>query len=223
MNIQVAISKVSDGNMLNRIDQTDKDVIANRTTFLAKNNIDIRQTTRVTTVYKGNDYCRYHEISDQQKGDGMFDKKVITADALVTRNANHALFLPIADCIGTVIFDPSKQILMLSHLGRHALEQNGGYESVKFLQKNYDCNPKDLLIWLTPAPGTDTYPLFAFDNRSLKSVVFEQLQSAGILLEKITDDTTDTSKSLDYFSHSEFLKGNRNEDGRYAIVAMMRD
>lgn len=208
--------------MLIAKDKANKDVISNRKVFLAKNSIDINQTTRVSTIYDGNDYCRYHEVSEEQKGVGMFDGNVITADALVTRKVNHALFLPIADCVGAAIFDQTKQVLMLSHLGRHAVEQNGGFKSVKFLINNYDCNPNDLSVWLTPAPGVDAYPLFAFDNHSLKDVIFRQLQSAGILLSNIHDNPTDTTKDSDYFSHSEFLKGNQPNDGRFAVVAMMK-
>ena len=99
---------------------------------------------------------------------------------------------------------------------------NGGFESVKFLIKHYDCNPNDLLVWLTPAPSADTYPLFVFKGRSIKNTVIHQLQSAGIQSKNIDDNSADTSKDCEYYSHSEFLKGNQTEDGRYAIVAMMQ-
>jgi copper oxidase (laccase) domain-containing protein len=184
MKVTVAVSKVNDGNMHIRTDKTNRDVINNRSKFLEKVDVDIRQTTRVSTIYEGDDYCRYHEVDTSQKGDGMFDGNIITADALVTKDANHALFLPIADCIGAVIFDQRKNILMLSHLGRHAIEQNGGYKSIMYLVKNYQSNPADLLVWLSPAPGSESYPLFNFDNRSLKEVATEQLKSAGVLSKK---------------------------------------
>ncbi len=222
MNLTTVISKVSDGNMLDSSDKLNKNIINNRRIFLEKNNIDIDQATRISTIYEGSDYRRYREVSNKDKGAGMYNGNVVTADALVTKKSNHALFLPIADCIGAVIFDPIKQILMLSHLGRHAIEQNGGLESIRFLENKYGCKSDDLLIFLTPAPGKDVYPLFAFENRSLKSVVVEQLQSAGVLLSHIKDNPSDTSKDSEYFSHSEFLKGNRKEDGRFAVVAMIR-
>ena len=222
MNLIVAISTVNDGNMLIRDDKSNQKVISNRSKFLAKNKIDINQTTMVSTVYEGNDYCRYREVTNTEKSKGMFSDDIIIADALITRSTNHALFLPIADCVGAVIFDPKRQILMLSHLGRHSTEQNGGYKSVKFLIDNYNCNPNDILIYLTPAPNKDSYPLFAFNNRSLKDVLFEQFKSTGILMDNITDSPIDNTKDKNYFSHSEFLKDNRSEDGRYAIVAMIK-
>jgi copper oxidase (laccase) domain-containing protein len=178
-------------------------------------------TTRVKIVYEGNDYCRYYEVNNSQKGAGMFDNNIMAADALITREPNHALFLMLADCVGAVIFDPDKQIMMLSHLGRHNVEQNGGYKSVKFLIDNYNCNPDDLLVWLTPGAGKENYPLFALDNRSFKDVIFEQLQSAKISSKNINDDPTDTTKDPRYFSHSQFLLGNQLTDGRFAVIAMM--
>ncbi len=222
MNELIALSTIADGTMLIANDQTNEAVIQNRVRFLASQNITMHGTTRVRVVYEGDDYCRYKEITTSQKGDGMFDSHVITADALVTRNYNHALFLPLADCVGAVIYDQTHHILMLSHLGRHSLEQNGAYKSVMFLAHHYDCDPAELLIWLTPAPGQEKYPLFAFNNRAFKDVVFEQLHSAGIDDKHITDDPTDTTKDVRYFSHSEFLRGKRAEDGRYAVMAIMK-
>ncbi|MBC7943323.1 polyphenol oxidase family protein [Candidatus Saccharibacteria bacterium] len=214
---------MSDGNMAMSQDLADKkSILQNRSIFLTANDIAIQDTTRVKIVYEGDDYLRYHEVTSEQKGGGMFNGDIVTADALVTREPGQALFLPLADCVGAVIFDPNKQILMLSHIGRHSLEQNGGHESVKFLVDHYGCNPNELSVWLTPAPGKERYPLFAFDNRSFKDIVFEQLQSAGISTKNIVDNPTDTTKDARYFSHSEFLKGNRPEDGRYAIVAVMK-
>lgn len=223
MNLVYAVSTVSDGNMAVRQDQTNRaEVIENRSAFLAKLDIKMQNCTRVTTTYGGENYLRYFEVDESNKNEGMFDGKVLIADALVTRQTGHALFLPLADCVGAIIFDPTKQILMLSHIGRHSLEQFGGRKSVEFLINKYDCRSEDLLVWLTPAPGPEKYPLFAFDNRSFKDVVFEQLQSAGITISNITDDPVDTTNDARYYSHSEFLAGRQDDDGRYAIVAMMR-
>ncbi|MEI6850523.1 MAG: laccase domain-containing protein [Candidatus Saccharibacteria bacterium] len=223
MNVLVEISKVNDGNMLVKKDSTNIEVKSNRASFLAKHGIEINQTTLVNIDYDGENYLRYYEVSDGHKGNGMLFDDIVAADALVTKSPNHALFLPIADCVGAAIYDPIKQILMLSHLGRHSLEQNGGYESIKYLVNFYGCEPNNLKVWLTPAPGPDVYPMYKFNDRSIKSVVFQQLQSAGIIEENITDNPSDTSKDYDYFSYSEFLKGNRQENGRYAIVTMMKE
>lgn len=222
MNLRVAISTVADGNMAMNQDLTNRDlVVKNRSTFLAANGIKLQDTTRVKIVYQGNNYRRYLEIGDHQKGQGMTGSDGSAADGLITRRPGLALFLPLADCVGTAIYDPDQQILMLSHLGRHSLEQNGGMASVRFLVDHYGCDPSKLLVWLTPAPGRANYPLFAFDNRAFKDVVVEQLQSTGIATKHITDQASDTTQDERYFSHSQFLKGQQTGDGRYAIVAVM--
>lgn len=223
MRLVYGISTVSDGNMAVQQNQANKaEVIGNRSAFLAKLDIKMQDCTRVTTTYGGDDFLRYAEVNASNKGEGMFDGNVLEADALVTLRPNHGLFLPLADCVGAIIFDPTKHILMLSHIGRHSLEQFGAKESVKFLVDKYDCRPEELLVWLTPAPGLEKYPLYVFDNRSFKDVVFEQLRSAGIKADNINDDPTDTTGDHRYYSHSEFLAGRQADDGRYAVVAIMR-
>lgn len=220
--IKVAISTVKDGNMLNRDSREDRDVIANRTKFLSSNGISINDTTLVRIEYAGDNYTRYKLVGEDDKGKGMCSANLVTADALVTKEFGHALFLPIADCVGVVLFDPIKSVLMLSHIGRHSILQEGGEKSVKYLSEKFGCEPKDIKIWLSPAPGRQNYPLFARNNRSLKDVLYEQLAKAGVSTSNITDNTADSSLDHNYFSHSEFLKGNRDEDGRFAIVAMMQ-
>lgn len=222
MSLVVAISTVEDGNMLIHDDKANQQVIDNRKAFLKKHGIDIEQTSRVDVTFDVTDFKRYREVTSQNKGEGMFGDDERPADALVTAESNHALFLPLADCVGVVIYDPVKHVLMLSHIGRHSLEQNGAYESVAFLVTNYSSRPEDLLVWLTPAPGKDKYPVFAFNNRGLKEVVLEQLRAAGVLAKNVTDNNSDTTSDTRYFSHSEFLAGRRSTDGRYSIVAMVK-
>ena len=92
---------------------------------------------------------------------------------------------------------------------------------MQYLTEHYGTDPSELLVWLTPAPNKETFPIWALDNKGMKEVTFEQLTAAGITLEHITDNPADTVTDLNYFSYSEFLKGNRTEDGDYALVAVM--
>lgn len=223
MGLTVAISTVPSGNMYDSNDTANQTIIDNRIDFLTMHDISIQDVTRVPISYDSDDYCRYREVTDHDKGAGMFDGAVVSADALVTRGRNHALFLPLADCVGAVIYDPCQNILMVSHLGRHSIEQNGGYNSVQFMVDSYGCAPDKLLVWLTPAPDSQTYPMLSFGNRSLKDVTLKQLKSAGILSGNINDNSADTVTDPSYYSHSEYLRGNQAEDGRYAIVAVMND
>lgn len=221
MGIIEATSKVSDCSMLNRYDVLDPKIFIHRDIFLKKHGITIAQTTRMRGNYQRDDYCRYFELQAPFKDHGMLDNNVPIADALITNESDHALFLPIADCVGATFYDSKKQILAVAHLGRHSLEQNGGFQIVEYLKNMYAVDANNLQVWLTPAPGKDIYPIYKLDNKGMKEVVFEQLEKAGIKKANIVNNPADSSRDMDYFSYSEFLKGNRNQDGDYAVVAMM--
>jgi Multi-copper polyphenol oxidoreductase laccase len=227
MNRIVSISKTSDGSMLSKSNDAQQ-VILNRQTFLSTHHITASQTTRLNpntlaraTIQNETDWCRYAELSDADMGAGMTDDSVIVADAIITRSANHCLILPVADCVGAAIFDSATGIVMMSHLGRHSLEQNGGYKSIQYLVDHYGSRPQDILVWFTPAPNAAAFPIWALNNRGMKDISFEQITAAGVPLGNITDNPADTVTDLDYFSYSEFLKGNRPLNGDHAIIAMM--
>ena len=223
--VAVHISSVKDGSMYNRADLFDSSVLQNRKSFLTKFDIQPTQTTRLSFVYgtETSPYCRYAILDSKHKGLGMNDDASLGVDAVVTSHKGHALLLPVADCVGTVLYDPDHQVLMLSHLGRHSLEQYGGIKSVDFLVKNFDSDPSQLRVWLTPAAGKGNYSIWALDNKGMKEASLEQLLEAGIMQTNIIDNSADTTTDKSYYSYSEFLKGNRAEDGDHAIVAMMTD
>jgi copper oxidase (laccase) domain-containing protein len=223
MKPEIEISSSLDGNMFNRLDMKDPQVVANRQKFLDAHNIDIAQTTFLYTTYDSDNFKRYIEIDNSDKGQGMLGYTRLVSDALIVRAKNHALFLAIADCLGVVLYDPGKEILMLSHVGRHHLAQKGAFYSVEFLKNSYGCDPNEILVTMSPSAGSENYPLFGFQNRSIREVAVEQMLQAGISSENIKENNVDTTNDYSYYSHSEFLKGNRGEDNRFAIVAMMRN
>lgn len=190
--------------------------------FLQKNSIDPRDTTVVQVTYETEDFCRYTTLTEQEKGDGIIRDATIEADALVVTTLGHALFLPLADCIGAVIHDPIQNIMMMSHLGRQNLEQLGGTKCIDYLVDKHGIDPHNLTVWLSPAAGQKYYPLYAFDNRSLHDVAIEQLMTAGIRRDNITVSPIDSAADDNYFSHSRYLKGDRQTDGRHAVVATLR-
>lgn len=227
-NLIVDISSVADGNMLNRHDPLDGEVIAARERYLQAHSITMDQCTRLRVnalqrdkVEHDTNWCRYFVVDAKDKGAGMRDDNAVIADALVTTEMNHALLLPVADCIGTVIFDPTKNVLMMTHLGRQSLEQHGAVRSVVFLTDTYGCNPKDLKVWMTPAVGKDVYPLWSMDHKSMKEVMFEQLREAGVRDENVTDHPAETDSDPNYYSYTNLVNGRTDVDGDHAIIAMM--
>lgn len=215
------VSSIPDGSMKS-IDRSYASVLPARAAFLKNNSLEPSDTTLIQLTYETNDFCRYQVLSAGDKGDGITRHATIEADALVVTEPNHALLLPLADCVGAVIHDPAKDILMVSHLGRHNLEQLGGTRCIAYLIERFGCNPSNLTVWLSPSAGKENYPLYSFDGRSLQDVAIEQLTAAGVTRDHIEASSADTTTHQDFFSHSEFLKGNRDNDGRFAIVATLR-
>lgn len=219
--IDIYTSTAADGSMKST-DGSFASVLPTRTAFLTNCGLRPENTTLVHLTYGAPHYTRYQTVDSSLAGDGITRAPSFEADGVVTKTSGLALFLPLADCIGTVLHDPVKKVLMVSHLGRHNLEESGGTRSVQYLRDQFDCDPKDITIWLSPAAGKDNYPLFAFAGRSMHDVAAEQLIAAGVPPENITTSPIDVTTDPDYFSHSEFLKGNRETDGRFAIVAVMQ-
>jgi len=223
MGLIIATSTIADGSMYQRNDPANAAVIKNREAFLAAHNITMEQTVRLPLTYEKADFCQYREVTNKDAKDGMFQTSLQPCDGLVTTERNLALFLPVADCVSAIFYDAAHHVLGLTHLGRHSLEQSGATKFVAYLSDRFGSNPQMIKVWLGPAPGKDAYPIWALDNKGMKEATFEQLHDAGILDTNITDNPAETDKDYTYFSYSEFLKGNRIEDGDHAMVAMMTD
>lgn len=217
--LHIYTSTVSDGSMKST-DGHYASVLPIRQTFLEKYTLAPADTTLVQLAYEGDDYTRYQTVTDHDRGDGIVRPASIISDALVTTRPGHALFLPLADCIGAVIHDSSQNILMLSHLGRHNVEQHGGKKSIEYLVSEHGVTPENLTVWLSPAAGGDNYPLYSFDNRSLHDVAIEQLVAAGVDTNNIARSDIDTTTHPDYYSHSQAIK-DRGPHGRFAVIAML--
>jgi len=222
MGILTAISTLSDGSMLNRENKSDPEVIRNRENFLATHSITRNQTVRLRVHFETKDFCRYRTVSTQHAGQGMVDDNIVPADALITTDKNLALLLPVADCIGAVIYDPDHEVLALAHFGRHSLEQKGAEKIIKHLHDEYSSQAENLKIWMTPAAGKNVYPIWKLGGKGMKEAAFEQLASAGIQKSQIIDNPAETTSDPRYFSYSEFLKGHRANDGDHAIFAIMQ-
>lgn len=219
--LTIACSTVEDGSMRYQGAPDSDEISRNRENFLAKHAMTSADTALVYLVYEGDDYCRYRVVDKQDKGDGMVGDPSRVADAIASKTPGVGLFLLVADCIAAVIYDPINHAVMLSHLGRHNIEQEGGRHSVLFMQEQFGTKPEDVEVWLSPAAGKDNYPLHSFDNKSLHEVAREQLLAAGVMAEKIDMSPLDTTTDPNYYSHSEFLKRHRDIDGRFAVAVML--
>jgi copper oxidase (laccase) domain-containing protein len=187
----------------------------NREKFLIQNGYDLKTSYLVQVVYEGDNYLRYFTLDDRQ-----IDDTTVT-DAILTKDRHVALYLPLADCAGVVIWDSDRSALMLSHLGRHSIEQFGGIKSIDYYRKNTGITLENIHVFISPAAGPVNYPLYKFDSKGIQEVVYDQLIEAGISIENIVIDDRDTTTDGNLFSHSQALKDKTLDDGRHMIVASL--
>ncbi len=217
-----ATSYAADGSMYDATHPDDETIQENRRQWCRSLGISYDSLIRVSISYEKDDFCVYREVGEDDRGLGVHERpEGHFADALVTRTPHVTLFLPVADCIATVLYDARQQIVMLSHLGRHSLEQDGGYKSVRYLIETYGSRLEDIEVRVSPAPSKESYTIHALDDKGMKETLFEQLKRVGIFSNQIHDNPAETDKDGRYYSHSAFLRGEQSEDGRYAVVARL--
>ncbi len=216
-----AVSTSADGSM-KQANSGAELMYENCEKFLNKVEATPEQAVLIYLTYGGDDFRRFRTVDESSRGEGFTRGAVTPADALFTTHDSVALFLPLADCVGTILYDPQTHCLGVVHLGRHNLEQSAGVAAVEYMQKEFGSLPANIVAYLSPAAGKDAYPLFRFDNKGLQEVATEQLVSAGVSNSNIDVDHRDTTTDETLFSHSEFLKGNRTTNGRHALVAMLK-
>lgn len=213
--IIAGVSSASDG-MMKLFGNERLAVEQNITNFTREVGITSETMHYLRVLYDRSDFKHYRVV------DAPKEKLDITeADGIATNMIGVPMFLPLADCTGAILYDPTNNAIMISHLGRHSTEQHGAKASVSFMMKQFSTDPGDLLVWLGPSPGKEAYPLFEREHMSLHQANYKDFCDAGADPSNIELSPIDTAKSKDYFSHSEFLKGNREEDGRFAILAQL--
>lgn len=221
--ISVYESTVADGSMLNRYDFEDAAVVQNRERYLQQHDIQLDDCTRLGVSYDRDDFCRFVTIDASFKADGMRGKTTLIADGVVVKDKNHAVMLPVADCIAATLYDPHHELFMLAHMGRHSLEQQGLIRAIAYLQSEHGSTPAELEVYLSAAVGKETYKIWALNNAGMKETALRQLHEAGVSEDSIHDTPHETDTDERYYSYSAFLKGLQKEDGDHCMVAIMRD
>ncbi len=241
--LRVGISSREDGQMQHGWVEQDDAVTANRRKFIEASGLTIEQSTLVRVQYADDaSYDQIVTVTKTDAGMGMYTKEGTVADCLVTTTKNLGLFLPIADCGATVVYDPSNKVLALAHLGRHSTVANLAHKLVNHLVDTYQTKPSALKIWVSPSISAEHYILeyadFAngnpdwdshcttIDGRYAVNVTgynLSQFISAGVLAQKIQVSEVDTAASNDYWSHHQ-QKNVRGQQAppRFAVVAALK-
>ena len=217
--VEVGISEIDDGNM-RYFDKGDEDEIIENQNKLGKL-VDLGENkiARLRTIYdKRKSFTDYREITEDNLVEYCINNSeslIPVSDGLATRCFNVGVLLPLADCLGIVFYDEKRRIVGLLHAGRHNVEQFGPKKFVDFLVKDFGCEAKDLKVFYSP--HAVNYRL-AKNDKKMSEFATEQLLSAGVLSNNITDLKTDTVTNEKYPSHS-----NGDTKTRFAVIVKQID
>ena len=230
----IAVSSKDDGTMLNRIrGRHVAEVLENRHRFCDQ--IGVKYDDVVYHVISYDRAQTFDNIAEVTEADTVkHNNEGIFADALYTEMAGVGLFLPVADCIATVIYDPKRRALMLAHLGRHSTVAQLMTRAIQYFVER-GSQAKNLQIWMSPSITRKNYRMDYFDHvddinwqnfcRQTADGIYLDMQGfnrslavqAGVPAENIFISPIDTADNPQYFSHSSGDAG-----GRFVVVACMR-
>lgn len=231
--VVAGVSSRDDGSMLDRSGRTPREVlVANRQEFCEQLGLDYDDVVNQQIIYGDNQ--SYERIVDVDERHTVGAGQAIHADTLITREPGVGLFLPIADCIGAVLHEPTSRTLVVMHLGRHSTTSR----VIDKLCDKLDADGvslTDATIWMSPSIAKSSYRMDYFDpadERAWRTYAAKsddgiyidiagynraQFVRRGVPEHNIHLPSADTATDPAYFSHS---SGDTTE--RFAIVAMMK-
>lgn len=228
-----AVSSKEDGTMLDRTLGThSSDVVRNRESFCAQVGLGYDSMVYQKIVY--NDNQTYDVLVEVGASDVTQHTAEVHADALFTKECGVGLFLPVADCVATIMYDPVQKALALLHLGRHSTLTSLVAKTIEHFVA-HGSDPKNVIVWMGPGAGREAYRLEWFDSADdpkwhgfytrdsegyyldLAGFNRQQCIDAGVMPSNITISPVDTTIDPNYFSH---MMG--DVTGRIAVLAMMR-
>lgn len=232
--VVVRFSSRSDGTVLDRsLEIHDPAILKTRRDFCQANGVSYDNVVYQRIVYSDTaTYDVIKEVTDKETSKYVPD---VAADALLTRSPGVGLFLPVADCVATVIYDPTQRILAVLHLGRHSTMTELLPQMLERFRAA-GCHSSDLLVWMSPSAGKEHYRLEYFEKRSdpawqdffversdgiyidMAGYNRQRCLDAGLVSENIHVSQVDTMADDNYFSHA---RGDTR--GRMGLLAIMRE
>jgi copper oxidase (laccase) domain-containing protein len=240
-----AVSSTEDGQMQHGWSEADEDVNANREAFLLQNGLTMDSSVLVRVRYlEDASYDVIRDVGIDDAGVGMFKAEGEATDCLVTNTPGLGLFLPVADCIATIVHDPINRVVAMAHLGRHSTIVNLASKLIVHFESKYGSDPKNLKIWMSPSIKKTNYFLKTADFAVENPQWFPYLQKTdagyaidiqgynkarfmeeGVPEEQIIISSVDTASDQNYWSHytSRTVNGGSAPPRFAAVVALKAD
>lgn len=231
--VLVRFSSKHDGTVLDRsIGIHDGSITSNRTRICKEVGFDYGDAVFQRIVYSPD--ATYRLIADVDARSTSKHTSEVVADTLFTEVAGIGLFLPVADCVATVVHDPVGKRLALLHLGRHSTLTDLISRVVKHFELRGSL-PSDLIVWMSPSAQRESYRLEHFASKGspewqphcdvkddgvyldMQGYNRQRFIDCGVEGGNIYASPVNTMVSDDYFSHA-----TGDTHGRMAAIAMMR-
>lgn len=81
----------------------------------------------------------------------------IKADAILTNSRQVSLFMQFADCVPILVFDPTKNVIGITHAGWQGTVNRIIQNTIKNMEEQLGCNPINILAGIGPSIGPDHY------------------------------------------------------------------
>lgn len=233
-NLVATMSSISDGQMV--VEKSDPDtVIANINSFVDAPD----ELALIRCTYDRDTFDKIAHIDDKSTLWKSDVNNRFHVDAMITSNRDITLAVPVADCLCVITFDPIKQVLAIAHLGRHGTVDNLVEKVISVMKTDYDCNPTNLLCYLSPSIKQESYGLDYFDMSSnalwrplckeiggkvhidIPGYNYNALVAAGVPKSNIEVSSVNTATSSNYGSHFINARDPSKSDYRFLVTARM--
>lgn len=198
---------------------------------VASNREKIREILGLKTLVMGNllhqdqiiEVENVEDVAVQGSSDGLFTK--LTSLGLTVTHA---------DCQAALFYDPKKEVIANIHCGWRGNVQNIFEKTVSVLKKDAGCDPKDLLVCISPSLGPSRAEFIHYREElpeefypyqvtptyfDLWEISYQQLRVAGVVANHI-----EIAKMCTY-EHKELFFSHRRDKitGRNATVIGLKE
>lgn len=134
------------------------------------NNLNYKNIVKASQAHTDN-ICKLSSKSEN------ITETIEKVDGLITKENDIILATTNADCILLLFFDPVKKVIANTHSGWRGTLQEISVKTVKKMQNDFGCNPKDIIVCICPSirkchfeVDEDVYKLFLNQFNKLGNV-----------------------------------------------------
>ncbi len=142
-------------------------------------NLDYNNLVNVKQKHTDNIQIINEKVNKDEPDFNLYEN----TDGLITNRKGIVLSTKNADCILLAFYDPIKRVIANIHSGWKGTLKKISVKAVEKMQKEYECNPEDIICCMSPSIGKDhfevdedVYKMFYEEFKKLPNldIIFEQ-------------------------------------------------